>query len=69
LTSLHARIICIKFDLNWPAGFGEDFFNINLLKNVFPIVAPSGHDLRKIQFALYQEAFMCKFKLFWSSGS
>jgi hypothetical protein len=22
----HARYVCTKFDCNWPAGSGEDFF-------------------------------------------
>jgi hypothetical protein len=26
LNSLHARIICTKFDWIWPAGSGEDDF-------------------------------------------
>jgi hypothetical protein len=35
-------MICIKFDWNWPAGSGEDFFPILTQVNmVLPIVAPS----------------------------
>jgi hypothetical protein len=34
-------MIYAKFDCNWPAGSGEeDFFNINIVNMVFPIVAP-----------------------------
>jgi hypothetical protein len=39
--SLYPRMICTKFDWNWPAGSGERFFAINTWNTVFPIVAPS----------------------------
>jgi hypothetical protein len=35
-------MICTKFDWNWPAGSGEDFFfNINICKYGFPYCDPS----------------------------
>jgi hypothetical protein len=37
LNSFHPRMICTKFDWNWPAGSGKDFFQYM----VFPIVALS----------------------------
>ena len=40
--SLYPRIIYDKFDWNWPAGSGEDFFfNIHKCKYGFPYCGPS----------------------------
>jgi hypothetical protein len=46
LNSFHAKIICIKFDWIWSAGFVEnDFFNTtlcNILKSIFAPYDPKG---------------------------
>jgi hypothetical protein len=38
---LYPRLICIKFDWNWPAGSGEAFFNISTCEYGFSYCGPS----------------------------
>jgi hypothetical protein len=40
LNFLHPRIICVKFNWIWPAGFGEDFFKILMYFYSFAIISP-----------------------------
>jgi hypothetical protein len=55
-------MIYAKFDWNWYAGSGEDFFSIQTYVNiVFLIVAPpdpGDHDVNNSESKLYQKAFM-----------
>jgi hypothetical protein len=59
--SPYLRMICTKFDWNWPSGSGEeDFFNINTCKHGFPIVAPSdpgGQWLEQIWIYIISESY------------
>jgi hypothetical protein len=38
--SLHQKMICMKFDWNWLAGSGEDFYKISVLFYSFAIISP-----------------------------
>jgi hypothetical protein len=55
--SLYPRIICTKFDWNWPASSVEDFFQYKH-KWIWPLLTPGDHDLKKLESILYEKAFM-----------
>jgi hypothetical protein len=73
LNSLHPRMICTKFDWNWPTGSeGEDFFfNINTC-NIFPICGYSWPPCTMIWTNLilhYIRKLSCKYELFSLSNT
>jgi hypothetical protein len=71
--SFYPRIICTKFDWNWPAGSGEDFFlYINTSEYGFPYCGPSRPPGTMIWRNLnlhYIRKLSCKYDLFWLIGS
>ena len=43
LNPFHPRMLCAKFDLNWPSGSGEeDFYKLSIYLYYFPIISPLG---------------------------
>jgi hypothetical protein len=68
LNSLHARIICIRFEIGWLV-LEKTFSNISVSKNAFPNCCPKfwpPGTMILINFNLhYIRKPSCKFDLFW----
>jgi hypothetical protein len=73
LHSHNARYVCTKFDCNWPAGSGEDFFfSINISEYGFPYCGPSRPPTTMISINAninYIRKLSCKYDIFWLTSS
>jgi hypothetical protein len=70
--SLYPRMICTKFDWNWPTGSENFFFDINTSEYGFPYCGPSrplGTMLWRNLNLHYMRKLSCKYGLFWLIGS
>jgi hypothetical protein len=72
--SLYPRMICTKFDWNWPPGSGEDFFYISISEYGFSLLWPlrlTGIMIwrRKNLNLHYIRNLSCKYDVLWLSGS
>ena len=72
LNPLHLSMLCAKFDLNWPSGFGEDFLNLSMYFCNIVIISPwkrAGPFKWTNLNSLHPMMHSAKFGWNWPSGS
>ena len=74
MNPLHPRMLCAKFDWNWPIGSGEEdfFLNLSIYFYYIPIISPLGTTCPFIWTNLnpfHSEIISAMFGWNWPSGS